>query len=106
MKLITKDIQKKLEANYKFVMEQEETGNVVLKLFGGACTWLITEIEPDNDTMWGLCDLGMGCCEFGAVSLSELQSIRFPPFGTSVERDMFFKGGTLGYHKQSTYRIL
>jgi len=94
MKLITKEIQKKLEANKKKTDETGVTGDVVLKLFGGPnMTWLITEIEEDQDTLWGLCDIGMGCCEFGTVSLSELKSVKFPPFGLGVERDMYFKEG-------------
>jgi hypothetical protein len=96
MKLITADIQKKLEKNYKQTCETGESGDVVLKLFGGgSMTWLITEIEPDNDIMWGLCDIGMQCCEYGTVSLSELQSVKFPPFGLGVERDMYFSGGSV-----------
>ena len=89
MKLITAEIQKKLEKNCKSRNDKD----VVLKLFGGQATWLITQIEPDNDIMWGLCDLGLGCCEYGTVSLSELKTVRFRPFGLSVERDRFFKGG-------------
>jgi hypothetical protein len=94
MKLITAAIQKKLEANCIKTSETGESGDVVLKLFGGNGTWLITEIEPDNDTMWGLCDIGMGCCEFGTVSLNELKSVRLP-YGMSVERDLHFSGGTV-----------
>jgi hypothetical protein len=64
----------------------------VVKLFDpcGAGTWLLTEIDPDdNDIAWGLCDLGMGYPEFGTVSLSELASIR-RPFGLGIERDLHF----------------
>jgi len=101
MKLITAAIQKKLEANYRKVSETGETGDVVLKLFGGgACTWLITDIDPDGDTMMGLCDIGLGCCEYGSVSLSELKSTRFPPFGLGVERDMYFKGGPVSKFRE------
>ena len=92
MKLITQANLKKLQKNY-------ETGNdedVVLKLFGGSnCTWLITQIEPDGDTMWGLADIGYGLCEYGTISLSEVSSVRFPPFGLRVERDMYFRGGKI-----------
>lgn len=96
MKLITANIQKKLTANYKKAEETGDSGEVVLKLFGGsACTWLITEIEPDGDIMRGLCDIGLGCCEYGTVSLSELKETRFPPFGLPVERDMHFSGGSI-----------
>ena len=90
MQLITKAIQEKLDKNFQTENHEE----VVLKLFGGgSVTWLITQMEPDGDIMWGLCDLGMDCCEYGTVSLSELQSVRFPPFGLGVERDKFFKSG-------------
>ena len=94
MKLITADIQKKLDNNFQKVIETGESGDVVLKLFGGSnCTWLITDIDPDGDTMMGLCDIGHGCCEYGSVSLSELKSVKFPPFGLGVERDQSFTGG-------------
>jgi hypothetical protein len=51
----------------------------VVKLFNpiGAATWLLTEIDPDDETVaWGLCDLGMGFPEFGTVSLDELAAYR------------------------------
>jgi hypothetical protein len=47
--------------------------------------------SADDDTMYGLCDLGMGYPELGYVSLSELQSLKFPPFNLGVERDLHFK---------------
>jgi len=96
MKLITSAIQKKLEANHKIASETGESTPIVLKLFGGSsCTWLISEIEPDNDRMRGLCDIGMGCCEFGTVSLKELENLKFKPFGLGVERDRYFDGGSV-----------
>jgi len=96
MKLITANIQKKLTKNHVKACETGESGDVVLKLFGGSnCTWLITEIEPNGDTMRGLCDIGMGICEYGTISLSELKSVKFPPFGLGVERDMHFSGGSI-----------
>ena len=82
MQLITKEIQKKLNAK----------GNKpVLKLFTpwGGATWLISEIDTDGDTMFGLCDLGLGFVELGSVSLKELQNLR-GPMGLKVERDMYF----------------
>lgn len=64
----------------------------VVKFFtpAGNATWLITEIADDGDTMFGLCDLGMGSPELGYVSLRELSSIR-DRLGLPVERDMHFK---------------
>lgn len=65
----------------------------VVKLFtpDGACTWLLSEIDPgDPDLAFGLCDLGMGCPELGYVSLSELASAR-GRLGLPIERDLYFK---------------
>ena len=91
MKLITKAIEKQLEANHLRSIAAKPV-KPVLKLFGGSsATWLITDIDPDGDTLFGLCDLGMGTPELGYVSLSELKSIKFPPFGLPIERDRWFE---------------
>jgi len=88
MKLITKAIEKQLEANS--ARRDDPTNKPVLKLFGGAaCTWLIS--EKDGDELFGLCDLGFGTPELGYVSLSELESLKMPPFGLPVERDAWFE---------------
>jgi len=65
----------------------------VLKLFNptGAGTWLITELGPDGDTLFGLCDLETGCPELGHVSLAELAGVTLP-FGLTIERDVHFEG--------------
>ncbi|MBI1198524.1 MAG: DUF2958 domain-containing protein [Phenylobacterium sp.] len=65
----------------------------VLKLFNpvGPGTWLITELDADGDTMFGLCDLDMGCPELGSVSLGELAAVTLP-FGLTLERDVAFEG--------------
>ena len=87
MKLITREIEKSLKKNAAL---DEGERRPVLKLFGGgACTWLISEKE--GDTLFGLCDLGLGCPELGYVGLSELESAKFPPFGLGVERDLHFE---------------
>ena len=86
MKLITKEIKTKLASN----KGDANVDKPYLKLFSptGAATWLITEIV-DEDTLYGLCDLGMGFPELGYVSLQELESIELP-FGLKIERDMYF----------------
>jgi hypothetical protein len=64
----------------------------VVKLFtpDGACTWLLTELHPeDPDIAFGLCDLGMGFPEIGSVRLSELEELR-GKLGLPVERDKHF----------------
>ena len=71
----------------------------VVKIFSpvGSATWLIASMNPqDEDTLYGLCDLGLGDPEIGYVRLSELQSItvRVPPAGSvgmGLERDLYFK---------------
>jgi hypothetical protein len=65
----------------------------VVKLFtaDAGCTWLLTEIDPENeDLAFGLCDLGMECPELGSVSLSEIAALR-GMLGLPVERDLHFK---------------
>ncbi|MGI9361792.1 MAG: DUF2958 domain-containing protein [Parasphingorhabdus sp.] len=100
MKLMT-DLQRKhLKMNGRMNAEKmEENGETfnfcpVVKLFApwGAATWLLTELDPeDEDIAFGLCDLGMGCPELGSVRLSELESVRGPA-GLRIERDRHFKG--------------
>lgn len=97
MMLLTKSQREKLLDNGRRQAAVKGTSREldlfpVVKLFDpcGAATWLLTEIEPDDpDIAWGLCDLGMGCAEFGTVSLSELASVR-GRLGRGIERDLHF----------------
>ena len=63
----------------------------VLKLFNplGAAIWIATELDEDNDSLFGLADLGFGCPELGSFSLREIAAIRLP-FGLRIERDPGF----------------
>ena len=66
----------------------------VVKLFtpDGNATWLLTELNPDIDLAFGLCDLGLGEPELGYVSyvsLLELAAVR-GPLGLPLERDLYF----------------
>jgi hypothetical protein len=47
--------------------------------------------SADEDTLFGLCDLGEGFPELGYVSLEELTSLSFRPLGLGIERDLHFK---------------
>ncbi|BAV50328.1 Protein of unknown function DUF2958 [Mesorhizobium loti] len=70
-----------------------ETDHVpVVKLFDptGPATWLLTELDADGDTLFGLCDLGFGFPELGSVSLAELASVK-GRLGLGFERDLCFK---------------
>ena len=63
----------------------------VVKFFNpcGAATWLFTELDENGDTLYGLCDLGMGEPELGYASLSEMMAVRLM-FGLYIERDAHF----------------
>lgn len=65
----------------------------VVKLFNpvGAATCLVSELDEDGDTLFGLADLGFDCPEIGSFSLAEITSVRLP-FGLSIERDIAFEG--------------
>ena len=97
MKILTKAITTKLIKNFVTNAplngtEEELDFKPVVKLFGGgACTWLLTELDPDINVAFGLCDLGMGTPEMGSVSMDELMDLRFPPFNLPIERDLLFK---------------
>lgn len=116
MKLMTKEIAKKLVAADKYFVESENgegRDEIVVKFFNpaGAGTWYITSAtpldsvngEPDYENyenapdwhMFGFCDLGIPhCAELGYVLLSELKSIK-GMFGLGIERDMYYSNGSL-----------
>ena len=91
MKLLTKSIERKLKANAISGVKFGTDHKPVVKFFGGgACTWLISEMHPDTNRMYGLCDLGHGSAELGYVMLEDLEGLTFQ-FGLKVERDLWFK---------------
>jgi hypothetical protein len=88
MPLLTDDQREQLLANGR----QSGPDHVpVVKFFNpvGTGTWLATELEVDNDTCFGLADLGFP--EIGSFSLEELATLELP-FGMHIERDRFFTG--------------
>ena len=88
MMLLTQDHKKRLIAN-----GQNRGDHVpVVKLFNpvGAATWLLSELDSDGDTLFGLADLGFGCPELGSVSLSEIAAVTLP-YGLTIERDLHFE---------------
>ena len=93
MPLFTQDQKARLLQNGADPLDNKDYPPVV-KLFtpDAGATWLISEIDPAHpDIAFGLCDLGVGCPELGAVSISELESVR-GCFGLTVERDKGFEG--------------
>lgn len=98
MKILTQSIYAQLLRNGRVQAQRAEEGRAdadflpVVKLFtpDAICTWLLTELDPENpDMAFGLCDLGMGCPELGSLRISEIESVR-GPLGLAVERDRYF----------------
>lgn len=101
MILLTPDLRARLRANADAHHaaqrddRREPDPAPVVKFFNpiGAATWLFTELDADDDTLFGLCDLGFGTPEMGYASLSEIEDIRLP-FGLGIERDIGFATAT------------
>lgn len=90
MILLTPELQERLLSNGR----HHDVDHVpVVKFFNplGAATWLATELDEDNDMLFGLADLGFGCPELGAFSLTEMASVHLP-LGLGIERDLWFEG--------------
>lgn len=98
MKLLTADIIRKLEKHPFGSQEGKlDDANVLVKFFGGgAYTFLVTEGEKQEDGDWlffGKATFGYEW-EWGYTTLSELEAMKFPPFGLGVERDMYLASDT------------
>ena len=90
MKLLTKTQREQLLANGR---NRDQDHRPVVKFFDpcGASTWLFTELDPeDDDTLFGLSDLGFGTPELGYSSFAEIASVPLR-FGLGIERDLYFK---------------
>lgn len=100
--LMTDELRKALPPLY--ANEDKATEDVIIQVrffhAYGHGEWLITEFDGD-DTMFGYCDLGMGCPEWGYVSLSELVELRATVCGRqmpfqAIERDICFEPTRFG----------
>jgi hypothetical protein len=93
MNLIPEELRAQLLANGRLSIKDENFDPPpVVKLFtpDAGATWLLTEIDPDDDDRaFGLCDLGMGFPELGYVRLTELAVVQ-GRLGLPVERDLHF----------------
>lgn len=91
MKLITKEIEKKLLTHPLYSTDGNMVKDVLVKFFNpcGSGTWYVFEAEKNGNDweFFGLVDLFEK--ELGYFTLSELESIKLP-FGLSIERDMYF----------------
>ncbi|MGH8608838.1 MAG: DUF2958 domain-containing protein [Gammaproteobacteria bacterium] len=114
MKLLTKSTREQLLRNGRVREALEEQGKAeadflpVVKLLtpDAACTWLLTELDPeDPDIAFGLCDLGMGFPELGGVRISELESVR-GALRLPVERDRYFTARhTLSVYARAAWNV-
>lgn len=95
MKLLTAPVRKALDST-----PLSGTGTdlgfdapVIVKFFGGGrYTLFVTEaesLEGGDYRFYGyvISPLGPDCDEWGYTLFSELEAVRFPPFGLRVERD-------------------
>ncbi|MBW4985856.1 DUF2958 domain-containing protein [Mameliella sp. CS4] len=89
--LIPAPLRERLIANYRSNRDGEADHPPVVKLFtpDAQATWLLSELDPEDGLLFGLCDLGIGCAELGYVALAELETVR-GPLGLPVERDQWF----------------
>ena len=102
MELMNKELERHLRKYPMYSQDGKgENSEIAVKYFGGyAATWLITEAEKQQNGDWlffGFITLGIRdlydnrylLWEWGYVRLSELEDLRFPPFGLPVERDLY-----------------
>lgn len=90
--LLTHELRTHLRRNADLTAQREQDHRPVVKFFtpDASATWLFTELAPDGDTLFGLCDLGHGTPELGYASLAEIQALR-GPMRLLVERDRHFR---------------
>jgi len=98
--IFTADVMRKLLANGAATRTAQAAGKSepdhvpVIKIFNpyGGATWIFTEIDENEDTLFGLCDLGFGTPELGYASKSEIADLRIK-IGSCrlpLERDAHF----------------
>ena len=88
MKLLTKEIQKKLPPLYTNENKSPEDTKIIVKFFcpWGKWTWYATEWDQE-DRFYGY--IVGDFPELGYFSLRELESVR-GPFGLKIERDLYY----------------
>ena len=92
MKLMTKDIERKIPALYSQECKGDDA-RVYVKFFTpwSNWTWYATEYDPENGLFFGLVDGHEK--ELGYFSLEELESVA-GPVGLKIERDMYWDDET------------
>ena len=91
MKLLPKNIQDQLQAQYQ-LGNHLEAQKVIAKIFNpyGRGTWYLLNQDPeDPDYLWAIVD--MYEVEIGSVLKSDLETIRLTDANLPLERDRYFK---------------
>lgn len=93
MKLLTKEIEKKLPKIGATEELPDDQKRVFVKFFNptGAGTWYALEFNPDEGLFFGYANILEG--ELGYFSLEELQSFK-GRFGLGIERDLHWDDKT------------
>jgi len=78
--LLTRELRTALRHNANLSEITERDHKPVVKFFtpDSSATWLFSELAADEDTLFGLCDLGHGTPELGYASLSQISVLRGP----------------------------
>jgi hypothetical protein len=90
-KLFTKQIDDMLFKQYAMGNDLSKQ-KVVAKIFNpyGRGVWYLINSDPnDPDYIWAIVDLFEA--EVGSVSREDLETIKVPPFGLNLERDIYFQ---------------
>ena len=93
MKLMTQAQKNKMIKNHND-QDGSKDFKAVIKLFDptGSGTWYLSELDPNTNIAFGLCDLGYP--ELGYVSLDELSNLKVK-MGLGIERDLYFTPKTI-----------
>jgi hypothetical protein len=96
MPLIPEHLRRALTINWELMIVAPEAGVCPdlypeVKLFtpNANAIWLLTELNPERNVAYGLCDLGLGQPELGYVDLNELEALAATE-GFVIEVDLQF----------------
>ena len=98
MKLLTKEVLVAFKKQGDVSQKEATDVKIICKFFNpcGAGTWYAVEFNERDRVFFGWANLGdPQCAELGYFSLDELESLRCPPLGLPIERDLYFGDHTL-----------
>jgi hypothetical protein len=103
MKLLTKELAKKIPALYS--QENDPDPTVWVKFFnpGGPGSWFVLEFDGEDQFFGWVNILGDDDAELGYFSLAELAEYK-GRFGLGIERDLFWKPTPLSKVKAGEVR--